>query len=148
MQCRKGTYDTKGTQLPGKESQSFAKFHAGGGMLSICPSDDLESYVYAVEYYSQRKLTKQEDKMDAFEGIFRRYGSRIKQQAVLVVLWPPNMCLWPDHLLARPPIQSAPPQSSIPQLVMAGVEWRSLVRSEDASDSPYKPNDLQSRQLQ
>jgi hypothetical protein len=77
MQCRKGTCDAKGTQLPDKEGQSFAKFNAVGGMLSICPGEGLESYVSAVEYYSQRKLTKQEDKMDAFEGIFRRYGSRM-----------------------------------------------------------------------
>jgi hypothetical protein len=77
MQCQKGTYDAKGTQLPGKESQGFAKFNAVGGMLSGRPGEDLESYVSAVEYYSQRKLTKQEDKTNAFEGIFRRYGGRM-----------------------------------------------------------------------
>ncbi|KAH8811262.1 heterokaryon incompatibility protein-domain-containing protein [Xylogone sp. PMI_703] len=77
MQCQKGTWRSDGTQLLAQERQSIAKFNAVGGMLSLRPDEELESFISAVEYYSQRKLTKQEDKKNAFEGILRRYGGKI-----------------------------------------------------------------------
>ncbi|KAF2193520.1 HET-domain-containing protein [Zopfia rhizophila CBS 207.26] len=75
MQCQNGTYDAKGTPLTScEDNQNLAKFNTVGGMLSVPYGKDLESFISAVEHYSQRKLTKQEDRMDAFQGIFRRYG--------------------------------------------------------------------------
>jgi hypothetical protein len=81
MQCQNGTYDAKGTPLTRrKECQSLARFNAVGGMLSVPPGEDLESYISAVEYYSQRELTKQQDKMNAFQGILRRYRGMLNSK--------------------------------------------------------------------
>lgn len=78
MQCQRSILDVNGTPLiKRKENQNLARFNTIGGMLSIPSGAELESYISAVEYYSQRKLTKLEDKMNAFQGIFRRYQSKL-----------------------------------------------------------------------
>ncbi|EXJ75623.1 uncharacterized protein A1O5_00130 [Cladophialophora psammophila CBS 110553] len=77
MQCRAGSCDANGTQLQGKESQSVSKFNAVGSMLFIPPGKELESYISAVEHYSQRKLTRKDDKINAFQGVFRRYNGKM-----------------------------------------------------------------------
>ena len=77
LQCQRGTYDAKGTIVTDGESQNSVNYNAVGGMLSISLGDDLASYLSAVEHYSQRQLTKGEDKMNAFQGILRRYGDKL-----------------------------------------------------------------------
>lgn len=74
MQCQSSTVDVNGTPLTkDKNIMNLDKINAIGGMLLVPFGAELESYISAVEYYSRRKLTKQEDKMKAFQGIFQRY---------------------------------------------------------------------------
>ncbi|KAK3322824.1 heterokaryon incompatibility protein-domain-containing protein [Apodospora peruviana] len=83
MQCQQGTYNAStGVQLTARGSPSqqqppdnptLTRYNTIGGMLSVPPNRDLESYLSAVEYYSARKLTSQSDKLNAFQGIFQRF---------------------------------------------------------------------------
>ncbi|KAM7202261.1 Heterokaryon incompatibility protein (HET) domain containing protein [Rhypophila sp. PSN 637] len=79
LQCQKGTYNAEtGLRLAeGKKTKSQVKYNGIGGMLSIPPEQGLESYISAVEYYSSRKLTKQSDRLNAFQAIFQRYRGSI-----------------------------------------------------------------------
>ena len=53
LQCQNGTFTDEGHLLPrNKKRASPAKFNIVGGMLSIPPGADLESYLSAVEYFS------------------------------------------------------------------------------------------------
>ena len=101
MRCQTGTYSASGTQLLREGSQTFAKFNAVGGMLSICRGKDLLSYVSTVEYYSQRKLTKQEDKMDVFQGIFRKYDGKMDGMRLTFVYGFPK-CAFDQTFCWRP----------------------------------------------
>ncbi|KIW98470.1 uncharacterized protein Z519_00131 [Cladophialophora bantiana CBS 173.52] len=83
MQCRAGSYDANGSRLQGKESQSVSKFNAVGSILFIPPGEELESYIPAVEHYSQRKLTRKDDKINAFQGVFRRYNGKMDGETSL-----------------------------------------------------------------
>ena len=74
MKCQNGTYNANNTPLIGYEDGGGVdKFNTIGGMVSIPNGEELQSFISAVEHYSQRKLTKEEDKMNAFQGIFRAY---------------------------------------------------------------------------
>ena len=74
MQCQDSSYDANGVELAGNRHQGVEKYESCGGMLYLSPIDDpLESYLCAVEHYSQRKLSKQEDRIYAFAGILQRY---------------------------------------------------------------------------
>jgi len=80
MQCQEGTYSAQtGERLTprGAESKRQVQYNSIGGMLSVPPGQDLESYISAVEYYSARKLTWQADKLSAFHAIFERYRGSI-----------------------------------------------------------------------
>lgn len=75
LQCQKGTYDSRGRSLAANKRRSrLTRFNTVGGMISVPPGEELYSYLAAVEQYSQRNLTKQEDKKNAFQAIFRGYG--------------------------------------------------------------------------
>ena len=74
MQCQNGTYNVNGILLAmDTDKRSQSKFNSIGAMLSVPYGEDLEAYVSAVEYYSQRKCKFQEDKLNAFQGIMRMF---------------------------------------------------------------------------
>lgn len=78
VQCQNGTFATGGRLLPETQGEtSLPKFNTLGGMLSIPPGADLESYISAVEYFSQRQLTDEADKLNAFQGILRLYAGKL-----------------------------------------------------------------------
>ncbi|KAI9710710.1 MAG: hypothetical protein M1820_002543 [Bogoriella megaspora] len=101
MQCQEGSYDATGAKLQitesktanfdqkrkrliedisgqkGQFNRSVFSYDFCGGMLRVPLDHELDSYLSAVEYYSRRKLTKPEDKSNAFQGIFRLYRGRI-----------------------------------------------------------------------
>ena len=79
MQCLEGTSNAQGTKFP-DEHERAVKFNTLGAAFSIRPGEDLESYISAVEYYSERNLTLQEDKINAFQGVLQRYGGHLDGQ--------------------------------------------------------------------
>jgi Heterokaryon incompatibility protein (HET) len=73
VQCKDSALDSCGRALsPRQDTNDFNKV---GSMLSIPLGQQLESYLSAVEYYCRRKLTKQSDRINAFQGILQTYGS-------------------------------------------------------------------------
>jgi hypothetical protein len=130
-----------------KESQSFAKFNAVGGMLSIYLGEDLESYVSAFEYYSQQKLTKQEDKWmplrEDSEDMAAEWAAR-SPRSVMASQYVPL-----TRLSAGAPADTI--RTSAIKYSPAGRDWGGMTRPRSIGRcfrQPYKPNDLQSRQLQ
>ncbi|KAF2721151.1 HET-domain-containing protein [Polychaeton citri CBS 116435] len=79
-QCQGGSYDVEGAQLERRNIRLLDTYNTCGGMLFVPRGEDLESFISAVEYYSQRQLTKSQDKKHAFEGIFRRYANGMDGQ--------------------------------------------------------------------
>lgn len=76
-QCQNGVYNANGVLLGKENDANLAKFNTIGGMLYVPPGKDLEAFISAVEYYSQRKLAKQDDKINAFQGIAQRFKDKI-----------------------------------------------------------------------
>ncbi|KAL7916849.1 heterokaryon incompatibility domain-containing protein [Trichoderma velutinum] len=84
MQCQSGVYNGMGECLAGEIGQPGPdRYNVVGGMLSmhIQPSEELESYLSAVEYYSTRTATKRTDKMNAFQGIMHLYSGTMNTVA-------------------------------------------------------------------
>ncbi|MBE3049811.1 HET domain-containing protein, partial [Candidatus Bathyarchaeota archaeon] len=82
LQCQEGTFNSRGALLPPSPSGSVGKFNKVGAMLpTSSDDDDLEAYVSAVEYFSQRKVTMKDDKMNAFQGVLQRYSKTMNGQA-------------------------------------------------------------------
>lgn len=78
LQCQEGTCDAlNGRELIKRTNVSTDRFDRVGAMLSENPGEDVESFLSAVEYFSQRKLTVKNDKMNAFQGVFQRYRGRM-----------------------------------------------------------------------
>ncbi|SPO01535.1 uncharacterized protein DNG_04208 [Cephalotrichum gorgonifer] len=82
LQCQGGTFGSRGALLPPRPGGSGREFDQVGAMLvpSSSSADDLESYLSAVEYFSQRKLTIKDDKMNAFQGVLQRYRGSMDGQ--------------------------------------------------------------------
>ena len=83
LQCQEGTFNSQGALLPPSPNGNVGKFNQVGAMLptSLAEDDDLEAYLSAVEYFSQRKVTMRGDKMNAFQGVLQRYSKSMNGQA-------------------------------------------------------------------
>ncbi|KAE8367489.1 heterokaryon incompatibility protein-domain-containing protein [Aspergillus caelatus] len=74
IQCQRGALKMDGNSMKPIKMHDASSYDSIGSMLKIPHGKDLESYVSAVESYSRRKLSKMEDKMNAFQGILQLYN--------------------------------------------------------------------------
>ncbi|PKS05431.1 hypothetical protein jhhlp_008807 [Lomentospora prolificans] len=73
LHCQQGAFNCNGASLARRPSGCGGKFNQVGAMLPASSGEDLESYLSAVEYFSARKLSVKDDKINAFEGVLQRY---------------------------------------------------------------------------
>ncbi|PWY80879.1 hypothetical protein BO94DRAFT_625978 [Aspergillus sclerotioniger CBS 115572] len=78
MQCQEGTYNTTGTLITSRGNKKAQVSTVGGVLCNR--SHGLDSYLSAVEDYSQRDFTKDMVRRDAFRAISRGYQGLVGNQ--------------------------------------------------------------------
>jgi hypothetical protein len=73
LQCQQGSYTTMGCKLSSGPTPTLNEYNSCGSLLSIRPGEEMNSFLFSVQHYSQRNVTHPQDKMNAFNGITQRY---------------------------------------------------------------------------
>ncbi|KAI3529365.1 hypothetical protein CSPX01_15553 [Colletotrichum filicis] len=78
LQCQETTIKLDGTHLAdSKANTALHRSQRVGGLLSIPPGEELETFLCAAEQYSKRAFTKGEDKISAFQGVLQKFNASL-----------------------------------------------------------------------